>query len=69
MLTSILPFVFILAAAHAAQNGNAKNNWNQFRGPNGDRKATAGDIPTEFNETKNVHWKTPIHDKGYSSPI
>ena len=37
--------------------------------PNGDGKTTADGIPIEFNETKNVRWKTPIHDKGYSSPV
>ena len=61
--------VFVLSDTYSAQNGNAENNWNQFRGPNGDGKAIATDLPIEFNETENVRWKTPIHDKGYSSPV
>jgi len=42
--------------------------WNQFRGPNGDGKSLAKNLPVEFSETKNVRWKTRIHDKGRSSP-
>ncbi len=43
--------------------------WNQFRGPRGDGKAVARNPPLEFSETKNVRWKTPIHDQGWSSPV
>ena len=59
----------VLACALYAQGETKENYWNQFRGPNGDGKATADGIPIEFNETKNVRWKTAIHDKGYSSPV
>jgi len=43
--------------------------WNQFRGPNGDGKSFAKNLPVEFSEKKNVRWKTPIHDEGWSSPV
>ena len=43
--------------------------WNQFRGPNGDGKSSARNLPVAFSETKNVRWKTAIHGKGYSSPV
>ena len=43
--------------------------WNQFRGPNGDGKSNALNLPVEFSESKNVRWKTPIHDQGWSSPV
>ena len=46
-----------------------KDYWNQFRGPNGDGKSLAKNLPVEFSETKNVRWKTPIHSKGWSSPV
>jgi len=45
------------------------DNWNQFRGPHGDGKSLAKNLPVEFSETKNVRWKTRIHDKGWSSPV
>ncbi len=65
----LIAVVFVLPYAHSAQDEIAKNYWNQFRGPNGDGKATADGIPVEFSETKNGRWKTPIHDKGFSSPV
>ncbi len=44
--------------------------WPQFRGPNGDgqadKKATA---PTQWGETINLRWKTPINGKAWSSPV
>ncbi len=69
ILTFIFPFVFVLSYVHSAQDKIAEHYWNQFRGPNGDGKATATNLPIEFSETENVRWKVPIHDKGYSSPV
>ena len=66
ILTLISVSVFALVYA---QNTTTEDYWNQFRGPNGDGKATATNLPIEFSETENVRWKTPIHDKGYSSPV
>ena len=40
----------------------------QFRGPAGDGHATASSLPTEWNATTNVAWKTPIPGRGWSSP-
>ena len=59
----------VLACALYAQDKIKQDYWNQFRGPNGDGKAIATDLPTQFSETENVRWKIPIHDKGYSSPV
>jgi outer membrane protein assembly factor BamB len=46
-----------------------QENWYQFRGPHGDGNSLATNLPIEFSETKNVRWKTPIHDQGWSSPV
>jgi len=43
--------------------------WNQFRGPNGDGKSDAQNLPLQFTENRNVRWKIPIHDQGWSSPV
>jgi outer membrane protein assembly factor BamB len=43
-------------------------DWPQFRGPAGDGRATAKNLPTEWNETKNVAWKAEIPGRGWSSP-
>jgi outer membrane protein assembly factor BamB len=47
----------------------ADTNWPAFRGPTGDGHADAAKIPTEWSETQNVLWKTPVHGKGWSSPV
>jgi outer membrane protein assembly factor BamB len=44
-------------------------NWPQFRGPTGDGRATARDLPLTWGETENVVWKTAIHHRGWSSPV
>jgi outer membrane protein assembly factor BamB len=50
--------------------GECADHWPQFRGPNGDgHAADAKDLPVAWTETENVKWKTPIHDKGWSSPV
>ena len=44
-------------------------NWPEFRGPTADGHSTAKTLPTKWNESTNVRWKTAIHDKGWSSPV
>lgn len=61
--------MFVLTYLSYANTTGEKDNWNQFRGPNGDGISSANNLPIEFNDTKNVRWKTPIHDHGYSSPV
>lgn len=58
-----------LVAVAAFASDQDENYWNQFRGPNGDGKTHAKNLPVEFGETKNVRWKTPIHGNGWSSPV
>jgi outer membrane protein assembly factor BamB len=47
----------------------ASDHWPQFRGPAGDGHSDARDLPRTWSETNNVVWKTPIHDRGWSSPV
>ena len=47
----------------------AGDSWPQFRGPDGNGHSDARDLPLNWSETKNVVWKTPIHDRGWSSPV
>jgi len=44
-------------------------NWPQFRGPAGDGHAEASDPPTTWSETEHIAWKTPVHGRGWSSPV
>jgi outer membrane protein assembly factor BamB len=45
------------------------DNWERFRGPNGDGISNDKNIPIKFSDKENVRWKTPIAGVGYSSPI
>ena len=65
----VLSVSLLLVAVATAEERKTQANWNQFRGPGGDGRSLATDLPVEFSETKNVRWKTAIHGKGYSSPV
>jgi outer membrane protein assembly factor BamB len=43
--------------------------WRQFRGPNGQAISSDTNIPTEWNDEKNVKWKLEMPGKGFSSPL
>ncbi|NNE00418.1 MAG: PQQ-binding-like beta-propeller repeat protein [Pirellulaceae bacterium] len=48
---------------------NAKtNHWPEYRGPLGNGQAPDAQLPVEINEST-VTWQTPIHGKGWSSPV
>src|SRR2546426_3965295 len=47
----------------------ASDDGPQFRGPEGTGHSDARDLPLNWSETNNVVWKTPIHDRGWSSPV
>ncbi len=54
--------------ASAARLG-ADDNWPQFRGPDGQGHADGTGVAAQWSETENVRWKTPIHGRGWSSPV
>ena len=58
---------FLISLASTAFCADA--HWNQFRGPGGYGIAHNAQLPLEFSDTKNVQWRTPIHDLGWSSPV
>ena len=59
----------ILALALSTTTASAGESWPQFRGPAGDGHSDATGLPLNWSETENVTWKTPIHDRGWSSPV
>jgi outer membrane protein assembly factor BamB len=48
---------------------NQKGNWTHFRGDRLDGIADVSKAPVKWTADSNVIWKTPIHDKGWSSPV
>jgi len=65
---SMALFILAASAARAADPaGDAR--WAGWRGPGGQGIAAATGLPTEWSDSKNVAWKTPIPGKGHSSPV
>lgn len=46
-----------------------QSNWTHFRGSNLDGISEETGIPTTWNDSVNVVWKTRINGKGWSSPV
>jgi outer membrane protein assembly factor BamB len=70
MLTSALHPSRLAASLLLASTPLLAADWAEFRGPNTDGTAPwAKGVPTTLGEDQNVKWKTPIHGKGWSSPI
>ena len=59
----------ILGIALAALPLAAEDNWPQFRGPHADGTSKNTGLPTTWSEKEHVKWKTPLHDRGWSSPV
>jgi outer membrane protein assembly factor BamB len=47
----------------------AQANWPDWRGPTSQGHSDARGLPLHWSESRNIVWKTPIHDLGYSTPV
>ena len=59
----------VLAGLLLAGSALAAENWPQFRGPDGDGHSDAKGLPLTWSETNHIKWKTPVHDRAWSSPV
>jgi len=50
-------------------NTSSAANWPQWRGADGSGVSTEKNLPSDWNLSKNIKWKTPISGRGHSSPI
>jgi outer membrane protein assembly factor BamB len=55
-----------LVAPAAAAVGQ---DWPEFRGPGGQGHSGEPNLPLDWNETRNIRWKTPVPGLGGSSPV
>ncbi len=62
-------FIWVMGALSAAPMTASAAHWHQFRGPNGDGIADRAKPPLEWAEDRHVRWKTPIHGRGWASPV
>ncbi len=60
----ILPLLFLIAGFPAPAE-----NWPAWRGPTGDGVCTESGVPLKWSPTENVKWKTPLPERGNSSPV
>ena len=62
-------FAFTLLFLSVTAFAQETEQWSRFRGPNGQGISTASGLPTQWSDTENIAWKTPIPGEGWSSPI
>lgn len=60
---------YIRGLSKRPQSAPAADNWPCFRGPGGMGVSDATGLPLEWDESKNVAWKTPLPGSGASTPI
>ncbi len=67
----LLLFISVLPGNGYAQNSldDYRDNWPEWRGHLNTGATPYADVPLEFNETKNIKWKTEIPGKGHATPI
>ena len=65
MRTFLLYFFIIIFSSQII----GADNWPEFRGPTKDGHARADNLPITWSEAKNIKWKVPIHDRGWSTPV
>ena len=66
----LLSCLFASLALGSHHKKSASADWPLWRGPGQDGKAAKGqDLPHEWNDSKNVLWKTEIPGRGHGSPI
>jgi outer membrane protein assembly factor BamB len=66
---SFICLLSLLAAQTSSSDAANSSNWPQWRGPDAQGVSNDKNLPTEWNEKKNVLWKAAIPGKGFSQPI
>jgi outer membrane protein assembly factor BamB len=68
-VSSLFLVVSMMFSSIQAAGASDTGNWPDWRGPTGQGHSDATGLPLHWSETKNIVWKTPIHDLGYSTPV
>lgn len=58
-----------LSVGFLLQGSAQEMNWPEFRGARADGATTNAGLPLQWSESQNIRWKTPIHGRGWSSPV
>ena len=62
-------FIILLITVASCIAIEANEQWSQFRGHYGNGIIKSTSAPINWSENTNIDWKTPIHDRGWSSPV
>ena len=62
-------FIFLSITVASCLIIEANEQWSQFRGHFGNGIIKSTSAPINWSENTNIDWKTPIHDRGWSSPV
>ena len=62
-------FIFLSITVASCLVIEANEQWSQFRGHYGNGIIKSTSAPINWSENTNIDWKTPIHDRGWSSPV
>lgn len=68
-LVCVVSVIALAARCHPADVPSRGVNWPQWRGPDGSGVSPETNLPAEWNDQKNIEWKTPLPGRGHSSPI
>lgn len=60
---------WLLVALLAGAPTALAQEWPAFRGPDGQGHSQESGLPLEWNETRNINWKTKLPGLGWSSPV
>ncbi|MBA4189697.1 MAG: quinonprotein alcohol dehydrogenase [Planctomycetaceae bacterium] len=64
-----LPALALATSLVLLNSAPAGDAWPGFRGPTADGRSDSKGLVTTWSEKENILWKTPIHGKGWSSPV
>src|SRR5207248_1848797 len=68
-INTILGFICAISLSGATQTKISPTDWPAWRGPTRDGIAARGqNPPTQWSETENIIWKTPVPGRGHGSP-
>ena len=62
----VINLIFLIVISFSATQAQ---NWPNWRGPSGDGTSIETNLPTNWDSTTNVIWKSPVPGTGHSSPI
>jgi outer membrane protein assembly factor BamB len=68
-LPSLISLIFIFIGVSCSSTNSETDNWTHFRGSDLNGIATSSIVPVSWDEETGIKWKTPVHGRGWSSPV